>query len=244
MKKKLIIIYIIFFLIGLHLSFRYLLNEKFISDYKNGKYTGNVLDILKIINYPDSYIVYFNKGDSYYRKQEYKNAQDEFEKALKRAPEDKVCIVTNNLSLSMLQQVDFEKKGWDEKLIAVEDVLIKDECATIDNNGNDEDSQELYNEIEYILQNAGQGNGEGDEQDDEQQQEEEENDEDDKEEDIREKIKKQQEEVNKERDKDLGDNDYKKTEGNTFGNGGNDVTKSGSVNNNQVDVPSDFNPYR
>lgn len=216
MKKKLLVVFVLFFLLGLHLAFRYLLNEKFISDYDNGKYDGNVLDVLKIINYPESYIVYFNKGDSYYKKQEYKNAQDEFEKALKRAPEDKVCIVTNNLSLSMLQQVDFKQKGWDEKLIAVEDVLLKDECATIDNDGKNKDSQELYNEIEYVLQNGGKGSDDSDDQDDEQQQEEQEDDQDDKEEDIKDKMKEQQEEAIKERDKDLGDNDYKNTDGNTF----------------------------
>ena len=61
-------------------------------------------------------------------------------------------------------------------------------------------------------------------------------------------MKEQQEEAIKERDKDLGDNDYKNTEGNTFSNGVNNNSISGVINkesvDNQVDVPIDFNVYR
>ena len=212
MKKILYIVLSIIVLICFHLSIRYIINENFINKYKDGNYDSNSIDILKLINYPESYIVYFNKGDNYYRKQEYKNAQNEFEKALKKAPEDKVCIVTNNLSLSMLQQVDFTEEGWDLKLIEVEKVLLKDDCATKDFKGRNKDSQELYNEIEYVLNNAGQGDGDGDDSDEPQP----DDNEDPEPENLEEQLQQQQEEAAGQREDDLEGIDWDFTTGNTF----------------------------
>jgi tetratricopeptide (TPR) repeat protein len=159
-KKVLIVIAVILIMIGFHLTIRYLLNESFIKKYNQGTYDNKVFKVLKLINFPENYIVYYNEGNYYYQVKEYDKAIINYEKALNRVHNNRVCDVRHNLALTRLQVIDYDDvKNLRFSLIEVQDILLEDSCATNDNNGKHQPSQDLYNKIEELLKN---GNGGGD----------------------------------------------------------------------------------
>ena len=203
MKKSIITICIIFAIITLHLTVRFAINEKFIKDYNNGLYGNNSMDYLKLINTPQAYIAYYNKGNQYYQNEEYKKAIKEYTEALSKAPKKKICIIRNNLSLSKLALIDLKADDARDKLIEVEEVLLSDNCATEDNTGNNADSQELYNEIEKLLNQQNNNDDQKDDnKDDQKEQQEDNNDDNDeqKEQDLKEQLQEQQQQASEERE--------------------------------------------
>lgn len=207
--KKSHIILIVIGIIAIHLSLRYYINENFKDEYYSGNTGSMEIRLLKLINFPQSYIVYFNSGDSYYQREDYEKAVSEFNRALSRAPKSKQCIIRNNIALTELAMIDYENSNnLEEELIAVEEILLEDDCATEDNNGKDANSQELYNEIEKLL-NGGGGGSDGDDQNDGEDTD-----------DLEDKLKEQQEQSSSERNDELdqrtGDYSY---DGEIFANG-------------------------
>lgn len=151
MKKLIYSLLIILTIIGLHLTSRYIINEIYLNQYEDENYESNLNNFLRILNYPETYIAYYNKGNSYYMLEEYPNAEKEYEKALKTVSKNRVCDVRINLSLSKLAQLDYENdSNIIDKLDDIEKILLDDNCATIYNSGKDKDAQELYNEIEKL----------------------------------------------------------------------------------------------
>ena len=67
MKKIIRIIYIILILILIKLIISFTLNEIYISKYEKGIYKENLVKILEILNYPESYIAHYNHGNYYYQ---------------------------------------------------------------------------------------------------------------------------------------------------------------------------------
>lgn len=156
MKKKILIIAIILTVLGFHLSLRYLVNELYIIKYDEEKYDNKLLGLLKIINIPESYIVYFNEGNYYYQEEEYDEAILSYEKALKSVRKDRVCDVRHNLALTRLQTLDYDNnKNLKYELEEIQEVLLENNCATDDNDGDHDPSQELYNEIEKVIKAQG-----------------------------------------------------------------------------------------
>ncbi len=123
MKKIIIIILSIISIIILHLSTRYIINEIYISKTNDGIYDDSLVNKLFIINYPETYIAYYNKGNSYYLQEKYNEAIDEYEKALKTVKKNRECKVRNNLALSYMKLLNLKS-------------------------GIDDNSQEIYNELE------------------------------------------------------------------------------------------------
>ena len=101
---------------------------------------------------------YFNKGNVYYKKDDYDNAIEEYKKALKLyPPEKKECSIRINLALAMFYKIDFKvktQKEFDEiieKIDEIKDILIEDGCAhRDDNNGHSSEAQKLKNELDMI----------------------------------------------------------------------------------------------
>ena len=165
--KKIKIILLIIFIISLHLTLRYFINEKYIDLYDYGEYESKIIYLLKIVNVPEGYIAYYNHGNSYYMLGEYENAIKEYDEALERNPKDRVCKVRTNKALSMLQLIDYKSKTVINDLKNVQDVLLEDSCATKENDGYDDNSQKLYNEIEELLNSNGEDpDGDGDDDED------------------------------------------------------------------------------
>ena len=213
--KVLIIILSVIAFIGLHLSIRFLVNESFIHNYEEEEYKNGVFKILKIINIPESYIVYYNEGNYYYQVKEYDNAIINYEKALERVNKERICDVRHNLALTRLQTISYDNnKNLKYELESVQEVLLEDKCATENNNGKHKPSQDLYNKIDDLLKQNGkkQGGDDGDDDDDDDGDDDQNNDgNDQKEKEIEKKIREQQKGASNERQKIKRDNyDYYK----------------------------------
>ena len=207
MKKLTYIILIILSVLCFHIIVRFIINANFLREYSKGNYDGNSVDYLKLINYPETYIAYFNKGNNYYKKRQFQSAIKEYEEALKTVTEARYCIVLNNLALSELELIDYKKDDAEKKLEDIQKQLTQNNCASEDENkdGENEDSQELYDEIEEYLNNGGSSN---DSQDNGGSKEES-----DRENEIFEKMHEQQKDSSELREQELSDNKYEYYQG-------------------------------
>jgi tetratricopeptide (TPR) repeat protein len=206
MKRVIKIIIAVILVLGFHLTIRYGINELFINKYKGNKYDIKSLLLLKIINIPESYIVYFNEGNAYYQKNEYEKAILDYQKALESVNKKRVCDVRTNLALSKLALIQFDESNNNIRfeLEEVQEVLLGNSCASEDHNGRDESSQKLYDQIEELLNSEGGGSGDPQEDPPEEQDPNEETNE----EEIEEKIREQQEETSAEREEIYEGSDY------------------------------------
>lgn len=155
MKK--LIIYILILIIFLKLLAVFALNQNFLAGYNKGIYDLDKADLIrKLSTY--SYVSHYNKGNVYYKKDDYDNAIEEYKKALKLyPPEKKECSIRINLALAMFYKIDFKvktQKEFDEiieKIDEIKDILIEDGCAhRDDNNGHSSEAQKLKNELDMI----------------------------------------------------------------------------------------------
>ncbi len=157
MKKWIYGIYIFLFVFSLHLTIRYFLNEVYISKYNNGIYNNNIVDVLHVLNFPQSYVVHYNKGNSLYQEEKYEEAVSEYQEALKTVSGDRRCKVIVNLSFAKFQLVDMDNKDTIVRdLKKIQEILLDHNCATKDNKGKNQDAQNFYNEIEKLLNSSSQ----------------------------------------------------------------------------------------
>ena len=156
MKKTIIYIYVILIVLLLFFLFRYIVNERFISLYEDGKYDEKDILVLSFLNINESYIYHYNLGNLYYKNGEYNKAIEEYEKALELKPsEEKECDIRVNLALAKLQEIEDDYDLSDSKieetldiLDDARDILLENDCATNDNDGHDDDAQNLKNDID------------------------------------------------------------------------------------------------
>ena len=156
MKKTIIYIYVILIVLLLFFLFRYIVNERFISLYEDGKYDEKDILVLSFLNINESYIYHYNSGNLYYKNGEYNKAIEEYEKALELKPsEEKECDIRVNLALAKLQEIEDDYDLSDSKieetldiLDDARDILLENDCATNDNDGHDDDAQDLKNDID------------------------------------------------------------------------------------------------
>ena len=196
------VIGIIFILLGVHLTFRYFVNEIYISNYDSEKYDNKILSFLKIINVPESYIVYYNEGNYFYQVEKYEEAIISYDKALKTTPKDRVCDVRHNLALSRLQVLDYENNNsLKYELEEIQELLLEDDCAKEMGNGNHDLSQELYDKIDELLKEQKQDDGKGGDNDDDNKKSDDNNVSDQKEQEIESQLREQQKSSNAERQK-------------------------------------------
>lgn len=170
-RKILIITYVLLTLILLKLVATLLINEKFISDYNNEEYNEDTLKILSIINFPQSYILYYNQGNALYQKGEYKEAIEKYYKALeKNPPQNKECSIRINLALAKLKEYNDDeteenKKQNIEILNSARNILCENGCANSeDSNGHSEEAEKLKKDIDDKLKELQQEDDEENEQ--------------------------------------------------------------------------------
>ena len=132
----------------------YAVNEKTIKNYKNEIYKTNSIN--SVLGFAEPYVYHYNKGNVYYKKGDYKGAEEEYKKALEsQLKDEKDCSTRINLALSMVTPID-EKSitkdnidGIIERLKEAKAVLTQNECACEDRvSGHNEDAQTLWNEID------------------------------------------------------------------------------------------------
>ena len=149
------------------------LNAYYVSEAKKGVYHPEMEKFFTRIPFPDEYVVWYNLGNCYFDRREYKKAEDAYLKAIECGiPYEKECPVKVNLALAMMAQID--EDDWDEFLDCTgydnitagarrvekvlkdaREVLIEDGCAHADDNdGHDKQAQRLKNEIDELLEKA------------------------------------------------------------------------------------------
>jgi hypothetical protein len=164
MKKVLNVVLVLFILLFIHLLSRYLVNEIYISNYNNSKYDSKLVNYLFVINSPEPYVAHYNYGNNLYMQKNYKDAKEEFEKALNTAPLSKRCYVRYNLALSMLELVDYSNESKaNSELEQIKKVLEGDNCANNQGTGDNSDSQNLHDDIEEYQNKSEDGESEKDE---------------------------------------------------------------------------------
>lgn len=156
MKRKiLIIINIILLLIMLKLTFSMVINNILISNYKDGEYSEEYAKMLNYLNFPESYIAYYNYGNILYQNGEYDSAIEEYSKALNgNVPKYKECNIRINNALSICKTVQVDEKNQDSIKNAIEkyesalDVLTEKGCANKENNnGHSQKAEQLKKDI-------------------------------------------------------------------------------------------------
>ena len=159
-QKKLLIILILLIIVAIILINKYSTNNNYINKYNNNVYEPETAKKLLFLNVQEKYIAHYNYGTALYQTEDYKNAKEEFTKALKTVPKKRVCFVRANLALTEIKLLP-EKVENDVLIKKIEDIqsiLLEDECATENHNGKDEKSQKIYDYLEQLKQ-QGQGQG-------------------------------------------------------------------------------------
>ena len=128
------------------------LNEALIANINNGNYSDSLVKMLYALNLEEPYIVHYNDGIRLYKLAEFKDSQAKFEAALKNnPPEDRICDVRINLSLSMIKQIKKGDLNAKLKLQNAKDVLYEDDCASKnDNSGKSDRAEKLEQEIDEL----------------------------------------------------------------------------------------------
>lgn len=187
-----------------HLVFRHVINERFLSAYRSGKYDTMALEPALVLNFPQGYVLYYNEGNAYYQTEDFDKAAASYQKALDALiPEGKECPVRINLTLALLRQIDYAQmeealvvleraeinteteqaaaqKVIDltvNQLLAARQVLCAQGCAEEEGEeGHSKEAVQLRNEIDALLQRLS-SHSSGDENAPQQEPEEEDNDE-------------------------------------------------------------------
>lgn len=155
MKKLLIAIYIILIFLLVVFTYRYIVNEKFISLYEDGEYEKDNIDSLSLLNINEAYIYHYNLGNVYYKNGDFDKAIESYERALELHPtKEKECDIRINLALAKLEKIDenFDtEENIDKTLDILDDareVLLEEDCATEDGDGHSSEAQELKEDID------------------------------------------------------------------------------------------------
>ena len=154
MKKTLKIVFIILFIILIKFTFTISLNKIIILNYNKNIYNTNIIKLLYIFNWPQSYIVYYNEGNLLYKEGKYSLAITKYKKAIsKKPPQNRICDVRINLSLSMIKQIkkDSSYKKVYQQLEEAKKNLYHNDCAHENNdNGYSKQAENLEKEIKEL----------------------------------------------------------------------------------------------
>ena len=147
--KKLIIILILLLIITIKLIFKYSTNNNYIKKYKNSIYEPDIAKKLLFINVQEKYIAHYNYGTALYQTENYKKAKEEFSKALKTAPNKRICYIRVNIALTEIKLLSEEDTDiLINKIEEIQKILLGNNCATINQDGKNEKAQDLYNYLE------------------------------------------------------------------------------------------------
>ena len=157
----------LFFILG------WCLNTYYVSEARKGIYHVEIEEFFLGIPFPDEYVIWYNIGNYYFDKGDYRKAEDAYLQAIDCGiPYEKECPVKVNLALSMIYQISEE--DWDEfydctgyenisagarrvekVLKDAREILIADGCAHKDDeDGHDKQAQTLKDEIDELLERS------------------------------------------------------------------------------------------
>ena len=167
MKKVLVVIWAVLVIFFICLTVNHVSNEKMINNYENQVYEENKITLFGFF---EPYIKYYNQGDILYQQGQYKQAEEQFRKALDNGIKgERDCKARINIALSMIADTDMDnitEDNVDDVISILEDarnVLTEKGCAhESDNAGHNSDAQQLKNDIDkFIEQLRNQENGGG-----------------------------------------------------------------------------------
>lgn len=108
----------------------YFSTEKWIKEYNEGNFGDNNL---AIAGFTQPYVKPYNKGNAYYQKEEYDNAIEEYNKALKsKPPINKECLIRINLALAMVTPLNFDELTDENKEDYIK--VLKDAVSELEEN--------------------------------------------------------------------------------------------------------------
>ena len=148
---------------AIFLGTRFILNEIFRSRYNHQIYSNDYEESLLKLNFPESYLPYYNLGNAEYKNGNYDKAISNYKKALELGPQhnhEKECDIRVNLALAMLAKIDWanmktQKDGQRaiKQLKAARNVLTEEGCANPDDpNGHNAEAEQLKADIDKMLE--------------------------------------------------------------------------------------------
>lgn len=148
---KLTFIFLLLLLTKFILSFS--INEIIIWNYSNKIYNSILIKTSYVFNFHQSYIAYYNDGNILYKKGNYTEAIEKYNKAIsKNPPSKKVCNIRINLSLVIIKNITSnDYKIIYGQLEEAKNNLYNNNCAnSIDNSGYSQDAEKLEEEIKNL----------------------------------------------------------------------------------------------
>ncbi len=166
MKKIPLGLYILVFaglvllIVSLFMGVRLIRNHSYVSAYEKGEYRTEQEEKLLKMNFPESFVPYYNLGNAAYKQGDYNSAIGYYNQALTMYPTgDKDCQIRINLALSLCNTIDFYNLDSQEKidtalfvLYKARDVLLEDGCASDDGQGHNADAQQLKEDIDRMIE--------------------------------------------------------------------------------------------
>lgn len=158
MQKVIQIMIIICFVILLKLAMTFIANLNLIDKYKRNIYETSGGNVLYFLNYPESYIAYYNNGNLNYKNGEYEKSITLYREALKldHPLDDRDCSIKINLALAMLHTFDLEDLTISKvneilkKLDEADEVLLEAGCAKTLSEGHSKDAITIRKEIDDL----------------------------------------------------------------------------------------------
>ena len=151
---------IIILIVAIMLGSRLITNHLFVQAYNSEEYDTEAEEKLLKMNFPESYVPYYNLGNAAYKKGDYNSAIAYYTKALENyPPEDKDCLIRINMALSLCNTIDFYNLDSQEKidtalfiLYKARDLLLEKGCASDEGEGHNADAQQLKEDIDAMIE--------------------------------------------------------------------------------------------
>ncbi|WP_158588824.1 tetratricopeptide repeat protein [Butyrivibrio sp. XB500-5] len=140
---------------------RVAINHSFVKAYDDSVYKTESESKLLYLNFPESFIPYYNLGNVSYERKEYQAAVGYYKKALTLYPDAKrECSIRINLALALCNTIDFYDLDTQEKidtaifiLNMARDTLLENGWAVDEGDDyRDKDAQQLKEDIDKMIE--------------------------------------------------------------------------------------------
>ena len=148
-------------LVGIFLAMRFMINEVYKRNLMKGNADYSKEQVLLKLNFPESYVPYYNIGNGAFQNGEYDIAIACYTNALNCTgiPEEKECAIRINLALALLRKIDPTKITTEKRiqntlaqLYAARNILCEKGCAHMDDeDGHNPIAQKLKDEIDEMI---------------------------------------------------------------------------------------------